>query len=144
MQPVHISKRNSLPESSSTTVLKTIDVEFQQYHLSEALSVDINNVMGDTSEEESSSNNDELATIKKYVMHGIISPLRNRVANEILKDDTCKKAYKNVLGEKVSEKPMQLLSNIHFLIINLLFHRAVSLFWQKVVNQQKNYIELKI
>ena len=95
LQPVHISKRNNALETSSTGILKSISIGFKPWVTSIPL--------GDTDSSDESDDDILLDTVdkKEYAKHGMVGPIRNRVANEILNDGRCSAAYRGILGKKV-------------------------------------------
>ena len=110
LQPVHCSKKNSDLRTLSTTVLKTIDIDFHPW---------IESSMDTSIELSSSSDSDEetnQVVEKKYANHGMILPVRNHVANGILNNEHCAKVYEGVLGKKVSLSMESSLSVIYIYI----------------------------
>ena len=109
LQPVHCSKKNSDLQTLSTTVLKTIDIDFHPWiesSIAHDTSIDLSS---------STSGSDEgtnQVVEKQYANHGMILPVRNHVANGILNDEHCAKVYDGVLGKKVSPSMESSLSVI--------------------------------
>lgn len=103
LQPVHISKRNNALETSSTGTLKSINIDFKTWVTSTPLQ--------DTDSSDESDDDILLDTVdrKEYVKHGMVGPIRNRVANEILNDARCSGAYRGVLGKRVRSYFLYLL-----------------------------------
>ena len=107
MQPVFIDEKVQLTCTKTTRVLKQITMDFNEFCKFEESD------LPDNDEEEDSIFKNDTEVKYVYPSHGVLTVLRKRIANAILADDDCKRAYHGLLGKHVSLK-------IHIVI---LFHQ---------------------